>query len=268
MIFNYIKIAWRNLTKQKLYSAINISGLAVGLAVCMMIMMYVTHEMSYDGFHQNVKNIFMLTEQMNMQGQQINIERMSYATGTIISQRVPGVNGCTRIYKPFKPVLIESSKLKDAKFAESKMIFGDPNFFSFFTFKSLSGNLKTALSNPFSLVISRNMAVKYFGTQNPVGKTLKIKIEKAYTYTVTGIAENIPSNSSIVFDFLASAASLTQMPEAEPFFAITIFTRRGIHNLFIFNAPPGFDPRSAVNSIANKKKRACGQRYPTIDRFI
>ena len=97
------------------------------------------------------------------------------------------------------------------------MLFADAGFFSFFSFKLLSGSPSTVLNKPFSLVISLDMAKKYFGTQNPVGKTLKIKTDDPYLYTITGVAENVPSNSSIVFNFVASNSSLKMMPEAASF---------------------------------------------------
>jgi putative ABC transport system permease protein len=217
MIINYILVAWRSLVKQKLYSAINITGLAVGLAVCMMIMTYVAHEMSYDRFHKAAGNIFMLTEKLKMQGQDISIEQMSFASGTIISQRVPDVSGYVRVRKVYKPVVVENADMKGAMFSETKMLFADANFFRFFTFKLVSGSPSSVLDQPFSIVLSRDMATKYFGTRNPIGKTLQIKTDSLYTYHVTGIAENAPSNSSIEFNFVASNASLKGMSEAKPY---------------------------------------------------
>src|ERR1051325_8614793 len=96
MIKNYIKIAWRNLIRQRLYSLINISGLAVGLAVCMLIMLYVAHEHSYDRFHKNADRIFLLNEHLRMQGQEVNIEYMSYTSGPMIKQSIPNVSGFMR----------------------------------------------------------------------------------------------------------------------------------------------------------------------------
>jgi putative ABC transport system permease protein len=217
MIKNYIKIAWRNLLRQKLFSLINISGLAIGLAICMLIMLYVVHEMSYDKFHKNAKQIFKLTEHLNMQGQEVNMENMSYASGPIIRQNESNVSGYMRTRKVYKPVIVESPGAKGARFSETKMLFADTDFFSFFSFKLVSGSPSAVLNKPFSLVISQNMAKKYFGTQDPLGKTLKIKTDSTYSYLVTGVAENMPSNSSIEFDFLASNSSLKTMKEAEPF---------------------------------------------------
>ncbi|PIQ21642.1 MAG: hypothetical protein COW65_07840, partial [Cytophagales bacterium CG18_big_fil_WC_8_21_14_2_50_42_9] len=100
-----------------------------------------------------------------------------------------------------------------APFAENDLLFTDAGFFHFFTFKLLAGNPATALQAPFSVVLSQRMATKYFGDQDPVGKTLRIKTDSTYLYQVTGVAADAPSNSSITFNFLASVSSLRAMPE-------------------------------------------------------
>jgi putative ABC transport system permease protein len=216
VIFNYIKIAWRNLTKQKLYSLINISGLAVGLAVCMMIMMYVAHEMSYDRFHKNADRIFMPNAQIKQGGNTMNMAYMSYASGPLIKQNQPLVEAYMRTLPYFNenPVIVADPSSPGKKFAEDKLLFADPGFFNFFSFKLLSGSAGNVLNKPFTVVLSRDMAKKYFGSQDPVGKTLVIKTDSAYTYQVTGVAENAPSNSSITFNFVTSCQSLLVMKQA------------------------------------------------------
>ncbi len=216
MIFNYIKIAWRNLTKQKLYSLINISGLAVGLAVCMMIMMYVAHETSYDRFHKNADRIFLPQAQIKQGSNTMNMEFMSYASGPLIKQNQPTVEAYMRTLAYFNqnPVVVSDPSSPGKKFAGDKLLFADPGFFNFFSFKLLSGSAGDVLSKPFTVVISKDMAKKYFGTHDPVGKTLVIKTDSAYTYQVTGVAENVPSNSSIAFNFVTSNQSLLAMKEA------------------------------------------------------
>jgi putative ABC transport system permease protein len=219
MILNYIKIAWRNLTKQRLYSFINISGLAVGLAVCMMIMMYVAHEMSYDRFHKNADRIFQFSENLKIGGNDINFAGASYATGPMIQQNEPSVAQYMRVMKPQKDAIVESPLSPSLKFFESKMLFADAKFFKFFSFRLTAGDPITVLNKPFSIVISKDMAKKYFGDQYPIGKTLNIKTDSlTYLYQVTGVAENTPSNSSIVFDCIASNSSLMMMKESASLF--------------------------------------------------
>jgi putative ABC transport system permease protein len=214
MILNYIKIAWRNLTKQKLYSLINISGLAVGLAVCMMIMLYVAHEMSYDRFHKNADRIFNPAISFKVNGGSMNMEFMSYATAPIIKQNQPAVEAYMRTMTYFRQVIVSNPSTSDKKFSESKLLFADADFFNFFSFRLLSGQAKDLLDRPFTVVISQDMAKKYFGTQYPIGKTIILKTDSAYTYQVTGVAANNPSNSSIEFNFVTSNLSLLAMKEA------------------------------------------------------
>ncbi len=205
MFKNYLKIAWRNLVRQRLFSLINISGLAVGLSVCMLIMIYVAHEHSYDRFHKNADRIFKPYGQVKMNGNTFSMDQMSYVSGPIIKQSLPAVADYMRITHYFTSVvLVSNPRQPDQKFAEDKLLFADAGFFNFFSFKLLSGQPAQVLAKPFSVVISQDMAKKYFGDENPVGKTLTIKTDSAYTYLVTGVAENCPSNSSIEYNFVAS----------------------------------------------------------------
>ncbi|HJP62009.1 MAG TPA: ABC transporter permease, partial [Mucilaginibacter sp.] len=213
MIKNYLKIAWRNLVRQRLFSLINISGLAIGLAVCMLIMLYVAHEHSYDRFHKNGERIYTLHASIKIGGQALNMSYMSFGAGPIVKQNQPKVQDYMRTMDNIKQVIVYDPAKPDVKFAENKMMFADAGFFDFFSFKLASGNPSTVLTRPFSVVLSKDMAKKYFGDNDPVGKTLTIKSDSAYTYQVTGVAENAPSNSSIDFNFIASNASLASMKD-------------------------------------------------------
>ncbi|MCO5950381.1 ABC transporter permease [Mucilaginibacter flavidus] len=215
MIFNYIKIAWRNLVKQKLFSLINITGLAVGLAVCMIIMMYVAHESSYDRFHKNADRIFNPHMGFKMGGTSVNMAFMSYAAADIMKQKQPAVADYNRTMAYFKPVVASNPEKPDSKYSESKLLFADANFFNFFSFKLVSGNASTVLNRPFTVVLSEDMAKKYFGDENPIGKLITLKTDSAFTYQVTGVAQNNPSNSSIEFNFVTSNLSLLTMKEAK-----------------------------------------------------
>jgi putative ABC transport system permease protein len=218
MIKNYIKIAWRNLLRHKLFSLINVSGLAIGLAVCMLIMLYVAHEHSYDRFSKNADRVFIPNAQIKMGANAVNMMgNMSYATGPIISQGQPTVESYMRTLAYFKPVIASNPSSPGKKFSEKKLLFADPGFFKFFSFKLLSGDINSALANPFSVVISQEIAKKYFGDENPVGRTITLKTDSAYTYQITGVAENSPSNSSIQYNFVASNSSFLAMKEAKEY---------------------------------------------------
>ncbi|OOQ61844.1 ABC transporter permease [Mucilaginibacter pedocola] len=213
MIKNYIKIAFRNLSRQKMYSLINISGLAVGLAVCMTILMYVSHEMTYDSFHKNGDRTYGIHATLNIGGNQMNMAYMSYATGPIAKQTQPGVDGYLRTMTYTKPLLVNNPATPDRKLADEGLLYADANFFDFFSFKLKTGSTADVLTKPYSVVLSQEMADKYFAGQDPVGKTIAIKTDSTYTYQVTGVAENSPSNSSIKYNFIASNASLAAMKE-------------------------------------------------------
>lgn len=215
MIFNYIKIAWRNLVKQRLFSLINITGLAVGLAVCMMIMMYVAHENSYDRFHTNADLIFSPRAVFKMGPNTINLAHTSYDAAAIIKDRQPAVKDFMRTMAYFKPVIASNPEKPETKYSESKLLFADNNFFNFFSFKLIYGNAANVLAHPFTVVLSQDMAKKYFGDENPIGKTITLKTDSAFNYQVTGVAENNPSNSSIEYNFVTSNQSLLQMKEAK-----------------------------------------------------
>jgi putative ABC transport system permease protein len=214
MFKNHIKIAFRSLSKNKGFTFINITGLAVGLAVCIMIMLYVTHEMSYDQFHKNKDRIFTLHARIKLGTGFMNLAYVSYATGPLVKLNQPLVQDYMRTLGYFKPVIVSNPSAPQVKFSEKKLLFADPGFFNFFSFKLLAGQAGDVLNAPFTMVISKDMAKKYFGNDNPVGKTLNIKTDSVHTYHITGVADNSPSNSSISFNFVASNQSLMAMKEA------------------------------------------------------
>ncbi|MFD0750983.1 ABC transporter permease [Mucilaginibacter calamicampi] len=210
MIKNYLKIAWRNLVKQRLYSVITISGLAVGLAVCITILLYVAHERSYDSFHKNADRIFT-SHNITQMGEN-RMDFQLYNAGEDIKKTQPKVDDYIGVHN-HKKVIVSLPSSPAAKFEEDNLIFTGDNFFSFFSFRLLSGNAATALKDPFSVVLSKDMAKKYFGQDNPVGKTIAIRTNSSHTYHVTGVAENNPSNSSISFNFIASGSTLLKLEE-------------------------------------------------------
>jgi putative ABC transport system permease protein len=218
MFRNYLKIAWRNLVRQKLFSLINISGLAVGLSVCMLIMIYVAHEHSYDRFHKNADKIFKPKGRVITDGPSSDLNPMTYVSGPILKQSLPVVEDYMRTMNYFgSAVVVSNPKLPERKFTEDKLLFADAGFFNFFSFKLLSGQASQVLSKPFSVVISKDIAKKYFGDENPVGQTLTVKTDSARTYQVAGVSENCPSNSSIQYNFVASLTGFAATKEARTY---------------------------------------------------
>ncbi|MBS1531649.1 MAG: ABC transporter permease, partial [Bacteroidetes bacterium] len=273
MFRNYLKIAWRNMLRQRLYALINISGLAVGLAVCMLIMLYVAHEHSYDRFHKNADRIIKPYGEMKINGNTFDMDQMSYASGPIIKQSLPIVEDYMRTLTYFQSVVINNPAKADRKFAESKLLFADPGFFNFFSFKLLSGQPSQVLSRPFSVVLSLDMAKKYFGDENPVGKTLVIKTDSAYTYQVTGVAENCPSNSTIEYNFVASNSGFVKTKEARVFVGDEQKLSNGTFDVYLLlrHLSDTAALRQGLQSLIPNKKDDAGVKFslaPLVDRHL
>ena len=195
MFKNYLKIAWRSLLRQKLYSLINIGGLAVGLCVCMLVMLYVAHEYSYDSFHNNGDKIFALDAHRNFNGADIRYANTTFSTAPLAAQNSGKVTAFMRIHQFDDRVIVSDPLSDERKFAESGLMSVDENFFTFFNFRLLYGEARQVLSKPNSLVLSADMSKKYFGDKDPVGKMLNFGLDSTYRFEVTGVVQNAPSNT-------------------------------------------------------------------------
>lgn len=202
MFNNVFKITLRNLRRYKGYSFINIAGLATGIASCILILFWVYHELSYDRFHKNSERIYRLYHELTLGG---NTRVTPVAAGPMaaeVTQSVPEAEQSVRIF-PFDNL---SVKLGDKEFREKNVYFTDKNFFDVFSFPLTSGNPSDVLAMPFRVVLSQTTAQKYFGDENPVGKTLKFS--DGHEYTVTGVIRDVPDNSHLQFDMLCSFETL------------------------------------------------------------
>jgi len=199
MFKNYFKIALRNLQRNKVYSFINIAGLSLGLAAAMLIILYVKDEVSYDRFQKNIGNIYRITFTMlNKDGGIEHRDGISgYYQGPKFTENVPGIRSFVRIQSGG----VDIKKGTDVN--SEDMLKVDSSFFSVFSFPLLTGNPKTCLANPYSIVISEDEAKKQFGTTDAVGKTMMIRNDSTFVpYSVTAVAKRCPQNSSIKFDIL------------------------------------------------------------------
>ncbi|WP_337044685.1 ABC transporter permease [Emticicia sp. 17c] len=199
MIKNYLKIALRNLFRNKVYSSINIAGLSIGLAAAMLIMLYTKDEVSYDRFHANNPNIYRITtEWLNPDGSVKQADGTTgYFQGPKFKEGVPEIKSFVRLRSDFRNIR-QGIEIKGYEVLET-----DPNFFSVFTFPLASGNPATALDKPKSIVISDEMAEKLFKNTNVLGKTIDfVEEDKLVPYLITGVAKKAPQNSSVKFDFL------------------------------------------------------------------
>jgi putative ABC transport system permease protein len=260
MFKNYFKIAWRNLERSKIYSAINIIGLAIGLAACMLIVLYVGHESTYDRFHKNADRIFWIQGKMKMGTDSMFMPKMSWATAPITKDHAPFVEDWLRIYKDFKTPIVQCSNNATLKFEEPNFLFADSNFFNFFSFNLVSGNSNQVLKDPFAVVISQQSAIKYFGNSNPIGKT--IKYNKDYTFVITGISTKAPSNSSIAFDFIGSLSSLGAIKGKKPLFSDQMVQMGAFSTYFLLknkkDAGQLESTMLALNKLGNKE---ANERY-------
>jgi len=199
MIGNYIKVAWRNITKQKIYSAITISGLVMGLGVFILFALMLFSQTDFDSFHENSDRIYSVVQVLP---RGVEKDRHSAITPAPLKDALlnefPGIEKAARFHPPGRMVV----KYKDNLFYESGIRLVDPDFLSIFTFKLARGKTDTVLSKPYSIVLTETSALKYFGDENPMGKSLTLN--NNLDVVVTGIAEDIPKNSVLRFDFLVS----------------------------------------------------------------
>jgi len=197
MFKNYFKIAFRNLKRNKIYSFINIAGLALGLACAMLIILYVKDEVSFDRFNKNVDNIYRVASKATHMGAEMQIGVTGYLQGPRFTQNVPGIQSFVRINGGSEDIKTGT------EIHSQELLYVDSTFFSVFSFPLLGGNPKTCLTQPRSIVLSAKEAKKQFGTPDAVGKTLMVKEDSTFVpYNVTAVAKNCPQNSSIQFDVL------------------------------------------------------------------
>lgn len=210
MIWSYIKIAFRNLLRYKSFSIINILGLSIGLSASLLIALWVFDELSYDKFHEKSKQIYRIERHINFEGKIFDVPVTSATYATTIHKDVPQVIDFSRVY-PIELSL--KNHLNDNQ--EERVFFCDKGFFNLFTFPLEQGNPETALAEPFTVVITKKAALAYFGEEYPMDKMIEIEWgDEQKRFRVTGILEEIPTQSHFQFDILASFETLEElMPE-------------------------------------------------------
>jgi ABC-type antimicrobial peptide transport system permease subunit len=195
MLQNYFKVALRNIKRHKGYSFINIFGLAVGMTCTLLILLWVQDELSYNRFHKNADDIYRVIK-IWRKGETAHYATTPAPLAPALKEEFPEIINSARYTIGFRMVVA----FGETAFYEDGGGFGDPSLFDLFDFPFLEGDPKTALSDPTSIVLSEEMAARYFGEKNPLGKILRINDQ--FDFSVTGIMRNIPSNSHIQFDFL------------------------------------------------------------------
>jgi putative ABC transport system permease protein len=200
MFRSYFKIAWRQLKKNRLYAFVNITGFTIGITSCLLIGLYIAHELSYDRFNKNADRIVRVTMDYNFGDASRQVALTGTKVGPQFKRAFLSIEAFSRTYRRTRVVAF-TNKL----FEEKNFLYADSSFFRIFSFPLLQGDVKTSLSSPNKIVITQKMATKYFGAQEPLGKILKIGDAD---FEISGIAADAPSNSQIQFDFVASFSSL------------------------------------------------------------
>lgn len=207
MFRNYVKIALRNLFRNKLYSFLNIAGLAIGIACCVLILLYVQDELSFDRFHEKADRIFRVNSHFFISERTMHFATTAHVQGQMFKDEYPEVENYVRFNQYGLRRVI---RYKENTFYEEKFIYADHTLFDVFSFKLIKGNPKDALVKPNSLVVTEEMAEKYFGSDDPIGKNLRVNVDTLFK--VTGVMENIPKTSHIRPDFFASFSTLNLEP--------------------------------------------------------
>ncbi len=198
MLKSYLTIALRYLKRHKIYSFINISGLAIGMACCVLILLWINDEIRYDRFHEQTENLYRVVNDLNYGPYSQLTKGTAYPLSSAMKEEIPEVRETVRLL-PTRKILVAYG---EKKYYEENFYFADPSLFKIFTFPFIKGDPDTALSSPSSVVITQDMASKYFGSQDPLGKT--IQTQNQNDYIVTGVIENIPKNSHLQFGFVGS----------------------------------------------------------------
>lgn len=202
MIRNFLKIALRNIAKEKFYSFINILGLTIGITAALFVVIYITDEVSYDRFHTKIDRMYRLWISGKIGGQEFKGTWISPPVAHTFKDEIPEVAEACRLYKMDEILL----KYEKNAFSENLVYYADSNFFQFFSFKLIQGDPSTVLNEPNSIVLTRSMAKKYFGNETGVGKVISVFNDKI-DYKVTGIAEDPPENSHFDFNALLAMSS-------------------------------------------------------------
>jgi len=211
---NYFKIGLRKIKRQTLYSLINIAGLAVGLACCAVIILYVTNELSYDAFHKDADRIYRVAAHRISQVGEFYFVATPAPLGPELVRNYPQVEQAVRVVPPYENASHVLVVRGEKRFFETRIWFADEDICQLFHVPFIQGNPQTALTNPYTVVITEGMAAKYFGEEAPLGKTLQIEIDydtgsvEIRDFEVTGIIKNAPANTHLKYDMFLSMETM------------------------------------------------------------
>jgi len=199
MLKNYLKIAFRNLIKNKSLSVINILGLAVSIAVCVLISLFILHELSFDKFHENYENIYRTIIKGEISGNHIEYAVSMVPLSGVLTNDFAEVEAAVGVFPNGGKRLVS---YKDKAFFERSIYSATEDFFKVFDFHLIRGDADNVLSNPNSIVLTESLAKKYFNNEDPLGKT--IVENETVEYTVTGVCQDVQTNSHLQFNAITS----------------------------------------------------------------
>ncbi|WP_051052983.1 ABC transporter permease [Fulvivirga imtechensis] len=207
MFKNYFKIAYRNLINKKVYSGINIVGLSIGITCCMLIFQYVAFEKSFDSFHEHETDIYRVLPGFGRGDEKVEFKGAytPQSMAPAFKEAVPEILHITRVHTD--NVIVSDAAHPDKVFEEDEVLYADPDFLKMFTFPLKSGNIRQALL-PGTALLSEAAALKYFGEDNPVGKTMAVTGQVQQDYRVVGVFSGVPDNSHLQFEILLSMDNL------------------------------------------------------------
>ena len=207
MLKNYLLIAFRNIIKNIGFSLINILGLSIGITATLLILLWVQDELSFDRFHENAENLYQVEEDQYYSGEVYHVTVTPYPSGPVWKEEIPEIKDACRYQWPSGMLFRYGEKA----FYEGGCVAVDQSFFSMFSFPLIKGDKQTVLTEPFSTVLTDETAKKYFGNEDPIGKILLVN--NKYEFTVSGVVEKPPKNSTLSFDILVPFDYLKEVGE-------------------------------------------------------
>jgi len=211
MLKNYLKVALRNLLRHKGYTFINIMGLAVGIAACVLIFLYIQNELSYDRFHENADRTYRLTADWSNRGDsRIHQLGTPFVLAQTIRDNYPEVEHITQVCGPLGDMIVKHNQIA---FKEPDAFGAEPSFFDVFAFPLIKGNPETSLKDPNTIVLSETLAAKFFGEEDPLNKTIEIQDQGEWLlFKVTGVVQDVPQDSHFRFGMLLSMKTIFPEP--------------------------------------------------------
>ena len=251
MFKNYIKIAFRNLLKNKFYAILNLMGLALGITATLFILIYIQDELSYDRFHPEADQMYVVGIDAIIGKQVINGIFAPPPMAEGAKREIPGVNETSRNFQA--PDLI--MRYENVEYTQKNIVWADSNFYDFFGFKLLKGDPSTALTGPNKMVLTQSVAKKYFGTQPVLGKTLIVGNNGA-SYEVTGVAADPPHNSHFTSEVLISY-------DSSPYAQSENWISNNINTYFKINKQS--DPKAVTQKLNQLAEKSAG---PVFKEYI